>query len=217
MRTVHDAVRIITEAARGKTVVIFVCGFGGAGKSTLCHYLSCTVKVPSVAFETDWYLKYSTTERRERIRAAKASKDQKLIEQEENPKNWYAWPDLTSGLNELKEAGHLAIRNAWSQHSGKKELSVDLELPKNQDSVILCDGIYLLHDDIVSAADLVILLDTPIETCRERANMRDGHRSSKDYLDYKAFLHDRYDKPYFDSHRERANLIVSSNFPKASF
>ena len=134
-----------------------------------------------------------------------------MIEREENPKNWYDWDLLGSSLQILKETGHLEIRNGWCQQTGDKVLNIDLHLPDpaDSDSVIICDGIYLLHDEVKDKADLIVLLDTSIDTCLERTARRDNHRSSKEYLEYKAALVEQYDKPYFNLYSRNAHMVLS--------
>jgi len=139
--TIDDIAKLIEEKSRGKRFVVFVCGFGGAGKTTFCHQLSSRLSCQSLVFETDWYAKYATMERRERIQSALSSADPIRIEREENPLNWYDWPKLVAGLHSLKKRGRLDIEGGWSQRSGEKELSLHLNLQEEQTSVILCDGI----------------------------------------------------------------------------
>ncbi len=208
MSSSNALLELIADRAKGRRLIVFVCGFGGAGKTTLCHNLAAKMNPPGIIFETDWYAKYPTKERRSRIESAIASKDGLLIEREENPKNWYDWSALISDLESLKESGYLELRNVWNQGTGEKDLSIDLQLPASGDSVIICDGIYLLHDEIKFIADLIILLDTPMNACLERAAARDNHRSSKQYLDYKAHLAEKYDQPYFDRFRKNAHLVI---------
>jgi uridine kinase len=205
----NDIVKTITQNGRGKQLIVFVCGFGGAGKTTFCRRLCAEISCPAIVFETDWFAKYPTEQRRERIRSAVASQNQELIEQEENPINWYDWPALVSDLKKLKESGRLEIRNGWSQRTGRKDFSIDLEIPTEGDSVIICDGIYLLHDAVKSAADLIVFLDTQVATCLNRSAARDSHRSTKEYLDYKALLVDKYDKPYFELYSSNADMYVN--------
>jgi uridine kinase len=211
MNTIDDILKMVIQKGRGKQLVVFVCGFGGAGKTTFCRRLRAELTCPAIVFETDWFAKYATEQRRERIRAAIASQEQKLIEQEENPINWYDWPALVSGLNNLKKSGRLEIRDGWSQSTGKKEFSIDFEIPTDGESVVICDGIYLLHDAVKSAADLIVLLDTQIPTCLNRTAGRDSHRSTKEYLDYKAALVDKYDKPYFELYSSNADVYVNAD------
>jgi uridine kinase len=210
VHTVDQISGLIQQRVSNNRLVIFVCGFGGAGKTTLCHQLVDLLTFPSVVFETDWYAKYPTIERRSRIKAALESGDAQVIEQEENPKNWYDWTGLVSGLNELQTSGKLAIRNGWSQRTGEKDFVIDLELPAQGDSAIICDGIYLLHDEIRPAADIIILIDTPVSECLSRSESRDRHRSSPEYLQYKSSLVDKYDKPYFAKFREHAHYLVTA-------
>lgn len=216
MQTIDHVVEYIKAKETDKPLVVFVCGFGGAGKTTFCHKLAGLLSRPCVVFETDWYAKYATAERKERIKAARALQDQDLIEMEENPKNWYDWKALISGLQLLKTNGQLRIRHAWCQKTGEKQLSIELILPNVLNSVIICDGIYLLHDEIRQAADVCIRLDTTLDTCLERGRNRDAHRSTPEYLDYKAALTRKYDEPYFECFGMNADFVVSAAIPAES-
>jgi len=209
MQSFESALDLIEKTNPDHATVVFVCGFGGAGKSTFCHRLSQGLKRSSVIFETDWYARYATVERKQRISDALSSADPLLIESEENPKNWYDWTKLESDLKELRETGYLWVRNAWNQASGEKDLSFQLLLPPTNNCVTICDGIYLLHEEIRETADLRVLLATPVSVCLERTEQRDKHRSSKEYLDYKAGLVEKYDKPYFAANSQYADYLVA--------
>ncbi len=65
--------------------IIFICGLGGAGKSMFVDRLSDQFLGDSVIVRLDWYLKFPTNQRKERIRAAHQSQDETKIRQEENP------------------------------------------------------------------------------------------------------------------------------------
>lgn len=210
MDTINDIVKIIQNNGRGRRFIVFVCGFGGAGKTTLCHELSAKLDRPAVVLETDWYAKYATVERRQRIKTATDSGDEDRIEQEVNPRNWYDWAALASALSCLKEDGNLEVRNGWCQRTGEKVLNLDVRVPgDSSECVILCDGIYLLHDEIRKIADLIVLLETPLPTCLERGANRDSHRSSQEYLAYKATLTAKYDVPYFEKFSSHAHIRVN--------
>jgi uridine kinase len=209
MQTIEQVAEFINAKEMGRPLVVFICGFGGAGKTTFCHNLAGLLSRPSVVFETDWYARYATTERKERIKSALALQDDELIELEEDPKNWYDWKALTAGLQQLKTAGRLDLRNAWCQKTGEKQLSIELMLPDPLKSVIICDGIYLLHEGIRHAADICIRLNVDLDACLERGRKRDAHRSTPEYLDYKAALTRQYDEPYFERYGANADVVVN--------
>jgi len=194
--------------AQKQRALVFVCGFGGAGKSTFCKDLSSNFPDQSVVFETDWYSKYATMDRRQRIRDAVDSGDAERIANEENPLNWYDWNLWQSDLQTLMTSGSLTIINGWSQATGEKELNLELRIPESDKSVVLCDGLYLLHPEIRGLADLRVLLDAPVDVVIERANKRDAHRSSAQYLSYKASLLRKYDEPYFNQYRIYADVVL---------
>ena len=186
---------------------IFICGFGGAGKTTFCNYLKSKLEPNAVVFECDWFLKYPTFIRRAQIKTALDSGNARRIIEEENPKNWYDWMLLTTSLKTLTQEKMLSLENAWSQETGNKDLAVNLAISQDPGAVILVDGIYLLHDTIRDIADHIVLLDVPISHCIERTLKRDTHRSTRSYLEYKVSLLHKYDKPYFDELKEQADTI----------
>lgn len=149
------------------------------------------------------------TLRNARIKTALESRNARKIIEEENPQNWYDWILLTTSLKTLAEERSLKLENAWSQATGNKDLSINLSLSKEKGNVILCDGIYLLHDTIRGLADYTILLDVPVSFCIENTLIRDAHRSSKSYLEYKVSLLYKYDKPYFEEFQNQVDTIVS--------
>ena len=186
-------------------IIVFVCGLGGAGKTTFANNL-VEQDVNSIALHSDWWLKYPTLERRKRIQNAIESGDENSIEIEENPKNWYDWESMKEDILLLQEKGRVDVHDAWNQNTGLKNLKVPLEFFHK--GVIICDGIYLLHPEIVDIADFTVLLDVPFEVCRKRSDKRDEHRNSSEYLALKAHLTEKYDVPYFEKYRNNANLIM---------
>lgn len=204
-----DLVEVIRHvASRGGISAVFVCGLGGCGKSSMCRSLACQIETPVTILEIDWFLRYSTPERRNRIRLAQESGDLERLSREENPQLWYDWESFKEGLYNLKDTGSLRLEGAWNQKTGEKDLVVDLELPSEGSGVVLCDGIYLLDPTVSDFADFIVLLEISPELARERGEHRDAHRSSPEYLAYKARLAERYDQPYFKRFRARANKIV---------
>ena len=188
--------------------LVYICGLGGSGKTTLAKEIAEKLDTDSVAVHSDWWAKYSTTERKKRIGDALASNDPERIEQEENPQNWYdVWESIRSDLLTLQETGSLIINTAWNQQTGEKDFTVELSVPEH--GVILFDGIYLLHPEIADIADLIVFLDVHPEECQKRSEQRDAHRSEPEYLAYKAALMQKYDIPYFEKYRERADIVLS--------
>ncbi len=187
--------------------ILFICGLGGSGKTTLAKYIEKEAEVPCIAVHSDWWLKHPTAERKKRIKDALDSGDPSRIEQEENPQNWYgSWEVLASNLQQLQNTGILKLQNAWNQETGEKDSTVELSTPKN--GMIIFDGIYLLHPEISKVSDLTVFLDVPSEVCSKRSENRDNHRSSPEYLAYKTALLQKYDIPYFEKYRDRANFIL---------
>lgn len=207
MNELHKLIAELLQ--KKKRPILFICGLGGSGKTTLAKQIENQADVPCIAVHSDWWAKYSTVERKRRIKAALDSGDPKRIEQEENPQNWYEmWKTLSTDLQTLQSTGRLTLHNAWNQKTGEKNLTVELEVPEN--GLIIFDGIYLLHSEIAHVADFIILLDVPPEICRKRSEERDSHRSSGEYLAYKAMLLQKYDVPYFKKYKDEEYYVLSN-------
>ena len=205
----YDLIRKIKRLRKKNDITtVFVCGYGGAGKTTFCNYLLSKLEPNAVLFECDWFLKYATFVRRAQIKTALESGNARRIIEEENPKNWYDWMLLTTSLKTLMEERSLTLEKAWSQETGNKDLDVKISLPTEPGSVIIVDGIYLLHDTIRDIADHIVLLEVPITHCIETSTNRDAHRSTKSYLEYKVSLLFKYDKPYFQELKNFADTVV---------
>jgi len=191
-----------------KHPIIFICGLGGTGKSTLSTKLSNLLSRECNILSLDWYLIHSTNDRKEDIKKALESRDQELIEQRENPVNWNDYDKLKKDLVYLQEHSHLEVRDAWNQKSGEKDLEINIQF-ENKDGIIICEGICLLHPQISSLADLIICLEVSEEETVKRTNQRDLHRSSPEYLAYKAKLQEKYDIPYFKNNVNAADLVIN--------
>ena len=201
----------IQSLHKHEPVIVFVCGLGGSGKTFFAHQLQEKIGRSAVSFHTDWYATYSTSVRKERIQEAIDSGDSIRIEQEENPRNWYSWLELQQGLKTLQSTGHLHIPNAWNQETGEKDLEVECTLQDHPSGVIICDGIYLLHPEMEQSADVIIYLSVSKNVVLERANKRDGHRSSSEYLAYKASLLDKYDLEYYKQYEQKADIVINND------
>ena len=192
-----------------KYPIIFIAGLGGSGKTTLANQLSKRLKCEA-QIVSDWYLTYPTEERKIIIKKALASKNKELIEKEENPFNWNDFKQFKKDLLYLQKKGKVNIKSAWNQKTGLKDLDLKIEF-KKESGLIICDGIYLLHDDVAKLADLIICLKTRENEANKRTAQRDSHRSSKEYLNYKAKLQSKYDVPYFKKYLKNADMIIDTN------
>ena len=205
---VKDIVNIIKHrVGNQKHPTVFVCGFAGAGKTTFCKSLINYLPRGSIVFRLDLFTIFGTQERLERMKAARQSGDPKRIAKEENPYNWHDLETYLKYLAQLRDSGSVSIHNAFNQSTGKRDLHLQFDLPAGN-SIILGDGIYLLHPEARVHASQTVLLDVPFATCIERVESRDGHRSSKDYLDYKTRLREQYDVPYLARHRSEADMVL---------
>lgn len=209
LKEITDRITSLIES--GENCVVFVCGLGGSGKTSFCQELSKVIGDSCVSFHTDWYITYPTEVRKLRIKEALESEDPDRIEKEENPKNWYDWDKLKNDLNKLRTAGELTIQNAWNQSTGLKDLTVELKILNRHKGIILCDGIYLFHPAIKDAADLIISLHVSKDEITRRTNSRDSHRSSPEYLAYKASLMKKYDLPYYLEYENNADIIINND------
>lgn len=188
--------------------IIFICGLGGTGKSTLADNLKKSFSCETNIVRLDWYLIYPTEERKSRIRKALDSKDEQTIEKEENPLNWNDFHKLKKDLIYLQEHSSLDIQSAWNQKTGFKDTDIHLQFNESK-GMIICEGIYLLHPEITDIADFIIHLDLSHNAASERGQQRDSHRSSKEYLEYKAKLQKKYDIPYFEKFINSADITIT--------
>jgi uridine kinase len=202
-----NAVSIIKQCIpNNDELTVFICGLGGSGKTTLCDEIA--MELGGVRIHLDWYLSQRTPDRRESIRKALESHDRKQIEAKENPLNWYDWDKFSADLGGFRKTGKLVISDAWNQRTGEKDFRVEIELTGSKK--IWCDGIYMLHPPVARLGDVKVLLQASPESVRRRAEERDNHRSSKEYLAYKDSLMRKYDLPYFEKYAQAANIVVDN-------
>lgn len=186
--------------------VIFVCGLGGAGKTTYAQKL--LAQTPgAVLVSHDWYLRDSSSERHKKLDDAMASGDEVRIDNDCNPRNWYEWKSFLRDLETLKQTGKVSVRAAWNQKTGEKNLELNLVLDK-KDPVIICDGIYLLHDEVAKLADEIILLKASLDESRRRAEARDSHLQDSAHRARKRAWATKYDIPYFERFAKNATKVV---------
>ena len=189
--------------------VLGICGFGGCGKTTLCNLLLQELGSRALHFETDWYLRQSSKERRARVEEGLVADTMEEVVRSEDPSSWYDWSLVTAHLKELKTVGSLKITNAWRQSTGVKDLELELSLPDGEASIIVCDGIYLLHNEIRGSMDRVVKISSSVTEAVSRAGGRDSHRSPDWYLNFKENLRTHFDVPYFEKYCSSVDVEVS--------
>lgn len=192
-----------------EVTILGVCGLGGLGKSTACRLVKAEIGEQACLLETDWYLEHASNDRRKRIKQALQSQDNELIAKWENPSAWYDWSEIITALKTLKEKRELSIINAWNQSTGEKDMSFNMSLPAERNSIILCDGIYLLHPEISKELDYTVMLKGDVSKSLAQGSGRDSHRSSDDYLQFKARLTAEFCVPYFKRFEHVADKVIS--------
>jgi len=191
--------------------VIFVSGLGGSGKTTFAKKL--VAETPNAKLlELDWYLIHNSKERAERIKnvLGPANKNQHLIDKELDPINWYDWESFKKDLERFQKEGKFFVKNAWNQTTGEKDSEHSLDFEGNN-GLIVCEGIFMLHPAIRLLADFSILVDLPKVEARKRAEERDKNARSKEHLERKKIIMEKYDVPYFEKYKGNADLILNGS------
>lgn len=186
---------------------IFIAGFGGAGKTTLCAELSHNFP-DSIHILSDLFIKQETEHRKKSIQKALLLQDKKERSETENPCNWYDWDLFHEKFKELKNTGSFSLTNGWNQKTGKKDLKIHLSL-NTQKTLIFCDGIYLLQNKTKNIGDFNIWIDANPSICKERYFKRDKHRSSMEYLEQKWKWFEQYDFPLLETFRNNADFVFT--------
>ncbi len=188
--------------------IIFIAGMGGSGKTTFAKKLVAE-NINAIHFELDWYHVYASKERHKRIQEAFDSKDQKRIDSEADPIYWYDFDAFKNAITTLQREGKLHVNNAWEQKTGEKIAEHDLDF-KGKDGLIVCDGDDLIHSEIISLADLSILLDVSPDEARHRAEERDKHRADTAHLARKRLIMETYDIPYFAENKKNVDMVLET-------
>lgn len=194
--------------ADGGILTFGVCGLGGTGKSTLCRALAKHYAPNVLLVETDWYLTLSSSARKSAVLTALQRRDVADIERWSDPSAWYDWDAFICDLDHLRTAGELHLNAAWRQSTGEKDLTVNLRVSNPSRTVLVFDGIYLLHPPIRGLLDQVMLLEDSAEAARVRAEGRDAHRVESAYLQFKADVARSFDVPYFERLSASADIRV---------
>jgi uridine kinase len=206
----QNLLQIVRDLLRTECVsTVGVCGLGGTGKSTTSHIVALELSPQVQIFSIDWYLIHPTNERRLLIEEALERGEPVEVAYWENPSAWYDWKEISSAITTLVTCRSLTIENAWNQRTGLKDLDVEVTLPEEGSVVILVDGIYLLHPEIASQLDTVVLLEGSPEQSFAQSISRDSHRSPAEYLSFKERLLEEFDIPYFEKYRASADYIIT--------
>ena len=187
-------------AAINRTIdrpIIFVTGPSGSGKTTLARQLATATAGACLSF--DWWIKDDSNTRRQKIIA-----DYKRTGDIPNPLTWYDWDSLIAQLLSLQATGELRLNNAWDQSSGEKNLSISIN---SAHGPIVVEGVYLFEPYVRELANLIILIQSDMERSTLAALQRQAHRNPNEYLKIKKLWYIGFDKPYFDSHIEDADII----------
>ena len=185
-----------------------ICGLGGTGKSTICRKVAEQYAPNALIIETDWYLALPSSARKRSILTALDKHDIEELNRWSDPSAWYDWEAFVQDIDRLRQTGKLHLNSAWRQSTGEKDLVVELQISDPPRTVILIDGIYLLHEPIRRLLDCVMVIEDSSDNARKRAEARDLHRAEGDYLAFKARLAESFDVPYFERLSALADIRV---------
>lgn len=195
-----------SKAGAERLLIIGVCGYPGAGKTTLCKSLSAGHPNHVFHFECDRFSRHSFLEREHRIARALRSGGQS--NPEENPLAWYAWKDIEAALAGLRAKGSFVYPHGWNRKTGELDETYAISVPVNRPAVVLCDCIYLLHPPVRGWLDAVVLVDTPLDLTLDRGRARANDAGRAAYMER---LTRTYTVPYFAAHRAMANVLFSAD------
>jgi uridine kinase len=184
--------------------IIGVCGYPGAGKTTLCKALTAAPGNRIVHFDCDRFSRLSFTERETHI--AEALITDTPDDAAENPLNWYAWEAIEAALHGIRIKGRFTYPHGWNRKTGELDEDYSITLPENEPALLLCDCIYLLHPPVRDWLDAVILVDTPLNVTLARGQARSKDPARAAYMER---LTRTYTVPYFATHMAAADLIFA--------
>lgn len=194
------------KATPGRPVVIGVCGYPGAGKTTLCKSLAAGHSGLVFHFECDRFSRHGFVEREARI--AQAQRSANMIDAVENPLHWYAWEGIEAALASIRAEGSFTYPHGWNRRTGELDQAYAISVPVNRPAVVLCDCIYLLHSPVRGWLDAVVLVDTPLDVTLDRGRARANDAGRAAYMER---LTRTYAVPYFAAHTAMANVLFSAD------
>lgn len=189
-------------------LVIGVCGFAGAGKTTLCRALSQAWPHRFLWLECDLLSALSYWDRTARIEQARASGDPACLEAEENPVNWYDWYGIKTAIQGLRQRGQFETHRAWNQKSG--ELDAFYAVQRRADDcpvTILCDCIFLLHAPVRHWLDATVLIESAQKSQKSRRALRAKNADAELAAMQR---YERFELPYFQRHRCNADVVFQT-------
>ncbi|MCY0092521.1 hypothetical protein [Hoeflea ulvae] len=203
-----DALRAWIEAksAPGRAAIIGVCGYPGAGKTTLCRTLTAASANRVFHFEGDRFSSLSLCEREAQI--AGALHAGLPADAAENPLDWYDWEAIKAALSGIRSRGRFTFPHGWNRTTGELDEPYGITLPAHGPAVLLCDCIYLLHQPVRKWLDALILVDTPLEVTLERGRARSKDPARAAYMERLTRIHA---VPYFTAHQAAADMIFTND------
>ncbi|WP_417415019.1 hypothetical protein [Hoeflea sp.] len=204
--TNHDALLawLKSKSAPDRPVIIGVCGYPGAGKTTLCKAMATDPETPIFHFDCDRFSKLNFMERETHI--ARALTGDTPDETAENRLNWYAWGAIEAALDGIRTRGCFTYPHGWNRTTGELDQAYGITLPAHEPAVLLCDCIYLLHPPVRDWLDAVVLVDTPLSVTLARGQTRSKDPARAAYMER---LTRTYTVPYFAAHGAAADLIFA--------
>jgi len=196
---------LLENMAPNSPMFVGICGFAGAGKTTLCRMLSVALPGSVTHFECDRFSRHGFSEREKRI-AAYQRRDSPG-DDEENPVHWYDWDAVQEALDALRHQSRFRYCRAWNPQSGQLDATYSLKLSEDKPSLVLCDGIFLLHSPVKDWFERIICVDCPQPVRQARGTIRTRDPARQAYM---TKLEQMYVEPYFHTFSGRADLIYSA-------
>ncbi|POF32677.1 uridine kinase family protein [Roseibium marinum] len=197
---------LLEKMQHNDITIAAVSGFAGAGKTTLCRSILKALPNTAHHFECDRFSRHSFNEREKRIAEHRADID--TCTDEANPRHWYDWSEIEKALHALRKGRRLDFSRAWNPKSGELNAHYTLHLGEAGPVLVLCDGIFLLHEPVRDWFDATIFVDCPAPLRHSR-----GQRRTKDpdRHAYMRHLERTYCEPYFREFTSRADVVYRNH------